>query len=144
MKKAGRFRWRAAPSIATPPCLKPSLGEALIAGISKRRRKSAVGMAMEFSRVISPVEDMEIWNASGGGFSFVISYESRSGPGCGQACGRFAGLIPEAAGDCIVLPAAPRSGRRAAPVLLCGLVVGSPCSCVLVDEQFLGKLHGAA
>jgi hypothetical protein len=81
MKKAGRFRWRATPSIATPPCLKPSLGERLIAGISKRRRKSAVGMVMEFSRVISPLEDMEIWNASGGGFSFVISYESRSGPG---------------------------------------------------------------
>jgi len=38
-------------------------------------------VAMEFSRVISPVEDMEIWNASSGGFSFVISYASRSGPG---------------------------------------------------------------
>jgi hypothetical protein len=38
-------------------------------------------MAMQFFRVISPVEDMEIWNASGNGFSFVISYESRSGPG---------------------------------------------------------------
>jgi hypothetical protein len=38
-------------------------------------------MAMEFTRVASPVEDMEIWNASSGGFSFVISYESRSGPG---------------------------------------------------------------
>jgi hypothetical protein len=38
-------------------------------------------MAMEFSRIISPVEDMEIWNASSGGFSFVISYESRSGSG---------------------------------------------------------------
>jgi hypothetical protein len=38
-------------------------------------------MAMQFSRVVSPVEDMEIWNASSNGFSFVISYESRSGPG---------------------------------------------------------------
>jgi hypothetical protein len=36
---------------------------------------------MEFTRVVSPVEDMEIWNASSDGFSFVISYESRSGPG---------------------------------------------------------------
>jgi hypothetical protein len=35
-------------------------------------------MAMEFSR---PVENMEIWTASSDGFSFVISYESRSGPG---------------------------------------------------------------
>jgi hypothetical protein len=39
------------------------------------------GMTMQFTRVVSPVEDMEIWNASGDGFSFVISRESRSGPG---------------------------------------------------------------
>jgi hypothetical protein len=38
-------------------------------------------MTMEFTRVISPVEEMEIWSASSDGFSFVISYESRSGPG---------------------------------------------------------------
>jgi hypothetical protein len=37
-------------------------------------------MAMQFTRV-GPVEDMEIWNASSNRFSFVISYESRSGPG---------------------------------------------------------------
>jgi hypothetical protein len=36
---------------------------------------------MEFSRVITPVEDIQIWNASNNGFSFVISYESRSGLG---------------------------------------------------------------
>jgi hypothetical protein len=36
---------------------------------------------MQFTRVVSTVEDMEIWNASGDGFSFVISYESRGGPG---------------------------------------------------------------
>ena len=38
-------------------------------------------MALQFSHVVSPVEDMEIWNASSNGFSFVISYESRSGRG---------------------------------------------------------------
>jgi hypothetical protein len=38
-------------------------------------------MALEFSRVISPVEDMKIWNASSDGFSFVISFESSDGPG---------------------------------------------------------------
>jgi hypothetical protein len=38
-------------------------------------------MAMEFTRVISPVADMEIWSGSSDGFSFVISYGSRSGPG---------------------------------------------------------------
>jgi hypothetical protein len=36
---------------------------------------------MQFTRVVSPVEDMEVWNASGNGFSFVVSYESRAGPG---------------------------------------------------------------
>ena len=36
---------------------------------------------MQFSRVIVPVEDIQMWNASSNGFSFVISYESPSGPG---------------------------------------------------------------
>ena len=36
---------------------------------------------MQFSRVITPVEDIQIWNASSNGFSFVISHASRSGPG---------------------------------------------------------------
>jgi hypothetical protein len=36
---------------------------------------------MQFSRVITPVEDIEIWNASSNGLSFVISFASRSGPG---------------------------------------------------------------
>jgi hypothetical protein len=35
---------------------------------------------MQFTRVVSPV-DMEVWNASSNGSSFVISYESRSSPG---------------------------------------------------------------
>ena len=36
---------------------------------------------MQFSRVSGPVKDMQIWNASSNGYSFVISYESRGGPG---------------------------------------------------------------
>ena len=36
---------------------------------------------MQFSRVILPVAEIQIWNASSDGFSFVISYESRSGSG---------------------------------------------------------------
>ena len=36
---------------------------------------------MQFSRVKNPIEDMQIWNASSNGFSFVISFASRSGPG---------------------------------------------------------------
>jgi len=51
------------------------------AGDFSNWRRPMNGMGMEFARVISPVEDMEIWNASSNGFSFVISYESHSGPG---------------------------------------------------------------
>ena len=36
---------------------------------------------MQFSRVITSVEDIQIWNATSYGFSFVISYESPGGPG---------------------------------------------------------------
>jgi hypothetical protein len=52
------------------------------------------GTAMQFARVISRVEDMEIWNASGDGFSFVISYESRSGPGLHGRAGFVASWRP--------------------------------------------------
>ena len=36
---------------------------------------------MQFSRVITPVEDIQVWNATSDGFSFVISLTSRNGPG---------------------------------------------------------------
>jgi hypothetical protein len=52
------------------------------------------GTAMQFARVISRVEDMEIWNANGNGFSFVISYESRSGPGLQGRAGFVASWRP--------------------------------------------------
>ena len=38
-------------------------------------------MTLHFSRVVGLVEDMEIWSATSGGLSFVISHESRSGSG---------------------------------------------------------------
>ena len=49
---------------------------------------------MQFSRVILPVEDIQIWNASSDGFSFVISYESRSGPGLQGNAGFVASWRP--------------------------------------------------
>jgi hypothetical protein len=49
---------------------------------------------MHFNRVITPVEDIQIWNASSGGFSFVISYESRSGPGLQGSPGFVASWRP--------------------------------------------------
>jgi len=36
---------------------------------------------VQFSRVITPVENIQVWNTTSDGFSFVISFASRSGPG---------------------------------------------------------------
>jgi hypothetical protein len=36
---------------------------------------------VQFSRVITPVEEIQTWNATRYSFSFVISYQSRSGSG---------------------------------------------------------------
>ena len=36
---------------------------------------------MQFSRIITPVEDTQVWNAASDCFSFVICFASRSGPG---------------------------------------------------------------
>ena len=52
------------------------------------------GTAMQFVRVISRVEDMEIWNANRNGFSFVISYESHSRPGLQGRVGFVASWRP--------------------------------------------------
>lgn len=49
---------------------------------------------MQFARVIGTVEDMQIWNASSDGFSFVISYQSRSGPGLHGRTGFVASWRP--------------------------------------------------
>jgi hypothetical protein len=49
---------------------------------------------MQFIRVVSPVADMEIWNGSSNGFSFAISYESRSGPGFHGRTGFMASWRP--------------------------------------------------
>ena len=49
---------------------------------------------MQFSRVITPVEEIQIWNAISDGFSFVISYESRSGPGLQGNTGFLASWRP--------------------------------------------------
>jgi len=36
---------------------------------------------VQFSRIITPVEDTQVWNAASDGFSFVICFASRSGSG---------------------------------------------------------------
>jgi hypothetical protein len=57
---------------------------------------------MQFSRVINPVGDMQIWNASSDGFSFVISYESRNGPGLHGAPGFVGSWRPLHGNGCAV------------------------------------------
>jgi hypothetical protein len=42
---------------------------------------SAPAIDLAFDRVGDLIADMEIWSAMSDGFSFVISYESRTGPG---------------------------------------------------------------
>jgi hypothetical protein len=67
----------------------PRLGKTVVTSIalhfseSAKRYPSYVGFGciMQFSRIIGPMEDFQIWSAKSRGFSFVISNESRSGPG---------------------------------------------------------------
>jgi hypothetical protein len=59
-------------------------------------------MAMQFTRVVSPLEDMEIWNGSSNGFSFVIGYESRTGPGLHGRTGFVASWRPIHQNRCAV------------------------------------------
>ena len=49
---------------------------------------------MQFNRVKNSVESMEVWNASSSGFSFVISFASRSGPGLHGSPGFVASWRP--------------------------------------------------
>jgi hypothetical protein len=51
-------------------------------------------MSLTFSRVDSPIVDMEIWSAVSDGFSFAISYESRTGPGLRGQTGFMASWRP--------------------------------------------------
>jgi hypothetical protein len=53
-----------------------------------------VEISVQFTRVISSLVEMEAWNASGNGFSFVISHESRSGPGFRGRTGFMASWRP--------------------------------------------------
>ena len=57
---------------------------------------------MQFTRVVGPVEDLKIWSASSDGFSFVISYESRSGPGFHGRTGFVASWRPIHQNRCAV------------------------------------------
>jgi hypothetical protein len=86
-------------------------------------------MALQFSRVVTPVGDMEIWNASSDGFSFVISYESRSGPGFHGRVGFLASWRPIHQNSCAVR------------------VIGSPFKTLAEAEEackaMLGHLRGS-
>jgi|SRR6185437_11284702 len=49
---------------------------------------------LQFRRVITPAEKIQIWHATVNGYSFVISYESRDGPGLHGRPGYMASCRP--------------------------------------------------
>jgi len=53
-----------------------------------------VGIIMQFNRIRGPIEDLLIWSATSNGFSFVISFETRSGPGLRGRPGYLASWRP--------------------------------------------------
>jgi hypothetical protein len=57
---------------------------------------------MQFVRVTSHAENIEIWNANRNGFSFVISYESRNGPGLRGRAGFVASWRPIYQNQCAI------------------------------------------
>jgi len=44
-------------------------------------RENLLRPRVQFSRVITPVEEIQLWSATSHGFSFVISFAGRVGPG---------------------------------------------------------------
>ena len=54
---------------------------ALRGGVMGPSDQALLRRTVQFSRVITPVENIQVWNATSDGFSFVISHESRIGPG---------------------------------------------------------------
>jgi hypothetical protein len=56
-------------------------GSAGAQGVYSCHRSRTRRNVMEFTRIVSAVEGMEIWNASSSAASFVISFENRNGPG---------------------------------------------------------------
>ena len=55
---------------------------------------SSCGFVMQFNRVSGPVEDLHMWSATSNGFSFVISFETRNGPGLRGRHGYLASWRP--------------------------------------------------
>jgi hypothetical protein len=93
-------------------------------GVSRR--------VVQFSRVIIPVEEIQIWNATSYGFSFVISYESRSGPGLQGNPGFVASWRPVYLNRPAVIVGSPfktfTAAEQACEVILGYLISDSPSS----------------
>ena len=87
---------------------------------------------MQFSRVITPVEAIQIWNVTSYGFSFVISYESRSGPGLQGNPGFVASWRPVYLNRPVVIVGSPfktfTAAEQAVEAMLKYLISESPSS----------------
>jgi hypothetical protein len=82
------------------------------------------GTAMQFVRVVSRVEQMEIWNAYRNGFSFVISYESRSGAGLQGRTGFVASWRPIDRNRCAIRVGGSPFKTRAEAEDACEVMLG--------------------
>jgi hypothetical protein len=79
---------------------------------------------MQFSRVVNPVEDIQIWNATSNGFSFVISFESRSGPGLHGRPGFMASWRPIYQNRCAIKVGGSPFGTFAEAERACEAMLG--------------------
>jgi hypothetical protein len=79
---------------------------------------------MQFSRVVSLLEDMEIWSATSDGLSFAISFESRSGPGLHGRPGFIASWRPIYQNRCAIKVGGSPFGTFAEAERACDAMLG--------------------
>ena len=82
------------------------------------------GCSMQFSRIVHSVEQMQIWTATSSGFSFVISFESRSGPGLRGCPGFVASWRPTYQNRCAIKVAGSPFETFAAAEQACETMLG--------------------
>ena len=85
-------------------------------------------MPMQFVRVVTGVDEMELWNANRNGFSFVISFESHSGPGLRGRAGFVASWRPIYQNRCAIkVGGSPDLAPKFYPALSSPLPLDLPC-----------------
>ena len=75
---------------------------------------------MQFNRIGGLVEDLHIWSATSNGFSFVISFETRSGPGLRGRLGYLASWRPIYQSRCAIKVGGSPFATLAEAEMACG------------------------